>query len=178
MERDDVQALLVLDAAWYAEVPAQFACQVRKPAFLAGRHVPRFPLTDQLLRPAAESGVTLMPDFGYCYTPATSRLRELVATRLGRPLAMTVDIAAPVDDSSDDTQPLAAASRDLLATTIDWCTNVVGAVRGHCATRVWRRLEFPVATTSRSKSRSNFDDQRQEVRRQSPRSGSMRRLIR
>ena len=30
MERDDVQALLVLDAAWYAGVPAQFACQVHE----------------------------------------------------------------------------------------------------------------------------------------------------
>ena len=36
MEREDVRALLVLDAAWYAGIPARFACQAGKPAFLAG----------------------------------------------------------------------------------------------------------------------------------------------
>lgn len=126
VERDDVQALLVLDTSWYSGVPANFACQVRKPAYLAGSQVPRTSLTDQLLRRAAESGVTLMPEFGHRYTPATSRLRELIATRLGRPLELVVDVATAVDSSPDDTPSLSVASRELLAMTVDWCLNVVG----------------------------------------------------
>lgn len=125
VEREDVQALLVLDTAWYSGVPAQFACLVGKSAYLAGRLVPRLPLADQLLRRAAESGVTLMPDLGHRYTPATSRLRELIATRLGRPLAMIVDVAASTEQPADQNAPLPAASRELLAVTIDWCTNIV-----------------------------------------------------
>jgi predicted dehydrogenase len=126
IERDDVKALLVLDSAWYPGVPAQLACEAGKPAFLAGRLVPRLPIADQLLRRAAESGVTLMPDFAHRYTPTTSRLRELVATRLGRPLSLLVDVAAPFDHSTDATMTLPVEARDLLTTTIDWCTNVVG----------------------------------------------------
>jgi predicted dehydrogenase len=126
VEREDVKALLVLDSAWYPGVPAQLACEAGKPAFLSGRLLPRLTSADQLLRRAAESGVTLMPDFAHRYTPATSRLRELVATRLGRPLSLLVDIAAPFHHISDATVTLPVEARDLLAATIDWCTNVVG----------------------------------------------------
>ncbi|MGE5191568.1 MAG: hypothetical protein ACM3U2_03645 [Deltaproteobacteria bacterium] len=119
IEREDVQALLVLDAAWYLGVPAQLACRAGKPAFLAGRFVHRLPVADHLLLRAAQTGVTLMPDFGHRYTPATSRLRELIATRLGRPLAVVADVAAPVDSPAVDRETLAAA--------LDWCSNLVGA---------------------------------------------------
>src|SRR4029077_5389566 len=68
IERDDVRALLVLDTAWYSGAPAQFACQVGKPAYLAGRLVHRLEIAGGLARRAAETGVTLMPDFGHRYT--------------------------------------------------------------------------------------------------------------
>src|SRR5579864_593595 len=55
IEREDVQALLVLDAAWYLGVPAQFACRAGKPAYLAGRFVHRLPVADHLLLRAAET---------------------------------------------------------------------------------------------------------------------------
>jgi predicted dehydrogenase len=118
IERDDVQALLVLDAAWYLGVPAQFACRAGKPAYLAGRFDPRLPVADHLLLQAAETGVTLMPDFGHRYTPATSRLRELIATRLGRPRTIVADVAAP-----DRQVPV---NREILAAALDWCANLTG----------------------------------------------------
>jgi predicted dehydrogenase len=129
IEREDVRALLVLDTAWYSGAPAQFACQVGKPAYLAGRLVHWLPIANALARRAAETGVTLMPDFGHRYTPATSRLRELIATRIGRPLSMVVDAAAPSGQSPGEVTsltPLADAARDTLAMAIDWCTNLVG----------------------------------------------------
>ncbi len=125
MEREDVRALLVLDAAWYAGMPARFACQAGKPAFLAGRLMHRLPMAEELMQRAAETGVTLMPDFSHRYLPGTSRLRELVASRLGRPLEIVVDAAAVrADSGSDEWQPI--AGRDVLAAAIDWCTNLVG----------------------------------------------------
>src|SRR5205823_11167174 len=48
IEREDVRALLVLDTAWYSDAPARFACQVGKPAFLAGRLVHRLPIANAL----------------------------------------------------------------------------------------------------------------------------------
>lgn len=127
MERDDVRALLVLDTAWYGSVPAQFACQVGKPAFLASRVAHRFREVDELLRQAAQTGVTLMPDFAHRYTPATSRLRELVATRLGRPRVLVVDVAAECNPGAAESA-LPDAGRDVLAVALDWTMSLVGAV--------------------------------------------------
>jgi predicted dehydrogenase len=146
VEREDVRALLVLDTAWYPGVPAQFACEAAKPAFLAGRLGNRLSSTDLLARHAAESGVTLMPDFAHRYTPTTSRLRELVATRVGRPQSLSVDVAPPVEHSAEGMPPCEA--RDLLAATIDWCTNVVGmtpaSVRAAATDSQNQRLELRV----------------------------------
>jgi predicted dehydrogenase len=125
MDRDDVRALLVLDAAWYAGIPARFACQAGKPAFLAGRLMHRLPMAEELMQRAAETGVTLMPDFSHRYMPGTSRLRELVASRLGRPLEMVVDAAA-VRMAPGGDESLPVSGRDVLAAAIDWCTNLVG----------------------------------------------------
>ncbi|HLJ11880.1 MAG TPA: Gfo/Idh/MocA family oxidoreductase [Planctomycetaceae bacterium] len=124
MERDDVRAVLVLDGAWFGEAPARFACQAGKPAFLAGQFGTRLPLADQVLRRAAESGVTLMPDFRHRYTPATSRLRELIATRLGRPLSIAID-AGPAGPRPEDAD-FANEARHVLALAIDWSSNLVG----------------------------------------------------
>src|SRR5579872_2216276 len=77
MERDDVQAILVLDTSWHGSAPALFACQVGKPAFLDRRFANRLREADQLLQQAAQTGVMLMPGFAHRYTPATARLREL-----------------------------------------------------------------------------------------------------
>src|SRR5579872_1150389 len=124
LERDDVRAVLVLDAAWYAGVPAQLACHLGKPAFIAAPLGPRLPLADTLLRRAAESGVTLMGDFRNRYTPATSRLRELMATRLGRATSIRIEPGSlgyfAVELSPEE------AVRELLAKAIDWSTNLTG----------------------------------------------------
>jgi predicted dehydrogenase len=124
IEREDVQALLLLDPAWYMAVPLQFACHAGKPAFLAGRFTHRLPVADHLLVRAAETGVTLMPDCGHRYTPATSRLRELMAARLGRPRAIVADVGAPDFRTSDNV--CQTGTQEVLAETLDWCANLVG----------------------------------------------------
>jgi predicted dehydrogenase len=117
----------MLDVAWYGLVPAQFACQVGKPAFIASRLTHRFCGAEKLLRRAAQTGVTLMPDFAHRYTPATSRLRELIATRLGRPQGLVVDVAAecaPVAPGAARSD----AERDMLAVALDWIISLVGGM--------------------------------------------------
>jgi predicted dehydrogenase len=119
--------VLVLDSAWHGSVPAQFACSVGKPAFLARRFAHRLREADQLLRQAAQTGVMLMPDFAHRYTPATSRLRELIATRLGRPRVLAVDVAATCNPEGIESA-LSEAGRDMLAVAVDWSTCLVGSV--------------------------------------------------
>lgn len=124
IERDDVRALLILETDWHAEVPAWLACQLGKPAFLGGKLANRLSLTN-LQRRAADSGVTFMPDLGHRYTPATSRLRELMATRLGRPLVIEVVTGPDARHSLDVAAPESAAG-DLFAVAVDWCISLIG----------------------------------------------------
>jgi hypothetical protein len=124
-ERDDVKALLVLDTDWHMHVPAWVACRLSKPAFLAGRLAMRFCRPD-LRKHSAESGVTLMPGLAHRYTPATSRLRELIATKLGRPLSLEIVTAAQSLEGEAAKALAPSSQREALAMAIDWCTCVVG----------------------------------------------------
>jgi predicted dehydrogenase len=126
VERDDLRALLVFDGAWYGGIPAQFACHAGKAIFLAGSLLEHLAVADPLRQHTAESGVTVMPDFGHRYTPATSRLRELIATRLGKPKNIRVTAYIPVH-SDVDFKATRATTRNAMATAIDWCTCVVGS---------------------------------------------------
>jgi predicted dehydrogenase len=127
LEREDVQAILVLDAAWYGEVPAQFACLAGKSAFLSMGFFERGPFehtfpVDRLARLAADKGVTLMPDFAHRYTPATSRLRELVATRLGKIVCLDVALS-PAGPTSEPPR----SNAEVLTMAVDWCVSLVGS---------------------------------------------------
>lgn len=124
MERPDVRALLILDAAWYDGVPAEFALRVGKPAFLAGRFCDWLDRAHELPA-AASSDVTLMPDFGHRYVPATSRLKELIATKLGRPQEISVEVGTLAEGSAAPSGE-ADAAREPVARALDWCGHLVG----------------------------------------------------
>lgn len=143
IDRLDVRALLILDTAWYGSVPAEFACRRGKPAFLAGRLADWVPRAPALLPLAAETETPLMPDFGERYTPATSRLKELIATRLGRPESVTIEVQHPPAD-----MPTPALNghaphlqRDVWLSVLDWACHLIGTapaeIRGtrHAADR-------------------------------------------
>lgn len=127
IERDDVRALLVLDTAWYGSLPARLACRVGKPAFLASRLAHCVREADQLVHQAAQTGVTLMPDFAHRYTPATARLRELMATRLGKPQTLVIDVATDCNPRIAGSE-LPDAARDVLAVALDWSITLVGGL--------------------------------------------------
>jgi predicted dehydrogenase len=128
MERPDVRALLILDTAWYGTVPAEFACRVGKPAFLAGRLTEWIPRAREILPLAAESGTTLMPDFGHRYTPATTRLKELIATRLGRPDAVIVHASVHQGSAPTPIDGPPTAIQDAWLESLDWACHLAGTV--------------------------------------------------
>jgi predicted dehydrogenase len=78
LDRDDVDAVAIA-------TPARTHETVALAALRSGRHVlVEKPLADRLtsgrgmIRAAADSGLVLMADHTYCYTPAVRRIRELV----------------------------------------------------------------------------------------------------
>lgn len=92
--RPDVDALLLLDSAWYGREALRLVCGANKPVYIAA-DVGDDPATLQALHWTAMSyGLTLMPEMGRRYTPASARLQELMATCLGRPHRVTVGVAA------------------------------------------------------------------------------------
>ncbi|MGQ0636302.1 MAG: hypothetical protein ACT4QC_16935 [Planctomycetaceae bacterium] len=127
MERPDVRAILILDPAWYGGVPAELASRVGKPAFLAGRLCDWHAAAPSLGSQAALRDATLMPDFGHRYMPATSRLKELLATSLGRPREIVIGVGTSPDAAA---VPISAGEADAqhepLARALDWCCHLVG----------------------------------------------------
>lgn len=127
IDRSDVRAVLILDTAWYGSVPVEFACRRGKPAFLAGRLGDWMARAVRLSSLAGDTETPLMPDFSHRYTPATSRLKELLATRLGRPDAVSVHICTDRAQPSCDDKTLAVvAPQDELLAAIDWVCHLVG----------------------------------------------------
>ncbi len=124
VQRDDVRAVLILDGGWCRHTSVEFACRQGKPAFLGGP----LDLSPVALRGLADltatQGAMLIPEFSHRYTPATGRLRELAAARLGRPLDILVEVP-PSDLNGSATGHPAHASAALVA-AFDWCRNLLG----------------------------------------------------
>lgn len=117
LTRDDVDAVMVLDRAWYAEIPLRFLAEIPKPAYVAFSCRDHLDVLRTLHAAAARAGLTVMPEFRHRHNPATMRLQELLATRLGRPRRVSLAMSLP------DGEP--AASAEALMQAFDWCRYVL-----------------------------------------------------
>ena len=80
-----VDVIHLLSAQWFGLFPIELACLAKKPVYcgipLSGDLEALIPVTRQVL----DSGIPFMPEFARRFYPATLRLREILATRLGKP---------------------------------------------------------------------------------------------
>lgn len=126
--RDDIDAVLYLADQWYGAAPIFAACEHGKAVYSA-ISLPFNADEARLLRSRVEqSGIAFMAELPRRHAPATVRLKELIATRLGTPRMLfchrRVPLAAgPAAASSRDG---ASEARDLME-LVDWCRYVVGA---------------------------------------------------
>jgi predicted dehydrogenase len=85
IEHPDVDVVYILSPQWFGLHALHLACEARKPIYcglpLSGD---RAELTT-LARRVKELGIPFMPEFARRCYPATLRLKELLATKLGRP---------------------------------------------------------------------------------------------
>lgn len=122
--RNDLKALLVFDTGWCGAEAIRMLCSSGRPMFVGGALAADEAALDQLRQSAASCGAMVMPELGQRYTPATSRLRELMATRLGRPLR--IDIEADAPSVPPGGQPLGRRPWDeFVARLADWCCYVI-----------------------------------------------------
>lgn len=124
-QRGDLHAWLIFDPGWFETYPAALAVQHGRPALFANTFCAPISKLLPLLQDALECGEPLMPEFPQRFTPATTRLRELIATKFGpvRQIEITVPLsettANDVNDWLTQNQPGAIA-------LFDWCTCLIG----------------------------------------------------
>lgn len=125
--RCDVDALLLLDSGWYGAEALRLLCAEGKPVYIAA-DVGHDPAVLQALHwTAVNFGLTLMPEFPLRYTPATARLQELMATRLGEPHHVRGELFTEIPLEELWAAPDETAVR-LLLNWFDWTRYVLRAM--------------------------------------------------
>ena len=125
VSRCDIDAVIVLQRNWLGWLPMLAACEAGKAIYWAGDlelDVNR----DQELRKLVEaSGVSFMVEFPRRFAPATLRLKELIATRLGKPKMIFCHRRMLQHEATCSGGEFDPVRRELIE-LIDWCHYVVG----------------------------------------------------
>ncbi len=127
--RDDIDAVLMLAPQWYGCLPILAACDAGKAIYCAFSMELDLEQARQVKERVERAGVAFMAEFPRRQSPATIRLKELIATRLGAPRLLFCHTRVPVE-SRKGTMPVKAPvhgspTSDLIE-AVDWCTYVVG----------------------------------------------------
>ena len=123
LARPKLQGLLVLDPGWLGAGALSLIAGSGKPVFLANPILRQPATLRALLEPCSSSEADAnltntvddlcMPELGLRFTPATCRLRELIATKLGRVKRMLIEC----DLFAEKTET---------AHIVDWCHHLMG----------------------------------------------------
>jgi len=126
--REDVDAVLILSPQWYGALPILAACEAGKAVYCAAG----LDLTAddaRLIRERVEqTGVAFVAEFPRRHAPATVRLKELIATRLGAPRLLFCHQRSATEGRHDHPPgpaPQPTSIRSLIE-LVDWCRYVVG----------------------------------------------------
>jgi predicted dehydrogenase len=126
--REDIDAVLVLSPGWFGALPILAACDSGKAVYCAAGLDLSPDEAKRIRRRVEETGVAFMAEFLRRHAPATLRLKELIATRLGPPQLVFCHQRLGADCADSSTE--AAPSRDpigrALVELVDWCCYVVG----------------------------------------------------
>jgi len=124
--RSDVDAILMLSSQLYGSLPILAACDAGK-AIYCGAALDLDPRRAREIKDRVEaSGIAFMAEFPRRHSPATHRLKELIATRLGPPRLMFCHVrrttSGPLSANHVDDQ---LALREMIE-VVDWCRYVAG----------------------------------------------------
>ncbi len=128
VSREDIDAVLCLAEQWYGITPILAACDHGKAVYSA-IDLPVDAQEAQALRVRVdEAGIAFMAELPRRHAPATVRLKELMATRLGRPRMLFCHRRMP----HDQVGKAGAQPRDRthqlreMVELVDWCRYVAG----------------------------------------------------
>lgn len=127
-ERDDVEAVLLFSPEWFGPLPIYAACEAGKAIYCASAFDLQPAQADDVRRRVEAGGVAFMAEFPRRLAPATVRLKELIATRLGKPRLLFCHRREPVERVKSlrkHAGQCPPAVRDMME-LVDWCRYVAG----------------------------------------------------
>jgi len=127
--RGDVDAMLLLAPQWYGPLPIFAACEAGKAVYCASLLDIDHEQAKRVKQRVDAAGIAFMAEFARRQSPATLRLKELIATRLGQPKLVFchrrwTGVARPTNGSRR--RAAQGIWRELLE-LVDWCRFVIGA---------------------------------------------------
>jgi predicted dehydrogenase len=120
VERDDVEAVLLLESQWFGLWPVELACRAGKPVFCCAALDLDAEHAEAVCRKVREKNLPVLVELAPPLAPATARLRELFDTRLGPPRLLVCDAVGPATSGQEH-----RASGVGLA-LLDWCASLLG----------------------------------------------------
>lgn len=128
--REDIDALMLLAKQWYGPLPIFAGCEAGKAIYCATGLGSQPAQAARIRAKVEQSGVAFMAEFPRRYAPATVRLKELIATRLGPPRLLFCHLRVNPDrrplPGDGDISPASQSMFDMVE-LVDWCRYVVGA---------------------------------------------------
>lgn len=127
--RSDVDAVLILAHQWYGTLPVMAACDAGKAVYCDAAWDLSSAELERMRRRVDASGVAFMAEFPRRHAPATIRLKELIATKLGRPRMLFCHERSVRDNKPDSRVYCRPVDRTLndLVELADWCCFLVDA---------------------------------------------------
>ncbi len=133
--RSDIDAVLLLSANFYGDTPIHAACDAGKAIYCAAAIDLQDEEASALQQRVKQSGVAFMAEFPCRLSPATLRLKELLAIKLGAPRLLFSNrrrVSVEKHDNYNDHK------RDIVE-LIDWCRYIIESeptslvASAHCA---------------------------------------------
>ncbi|MCO6456541.1 MAG: Gfo/Idh/MocA family oxidoreductase [Pirellulaceae bacterium] len=126
--RSDVDVILMLSPDWYGPLPILAACDAGKAVYCASALDIEPSRAGEIRQRVEQSGVAFMAEFPRRHTPATLRLKELIATRLGQPRLLFCHERLKLSAGHGQARPAGAPTESMrhMMELVDWCRYVVG----------------------------------------------------
>lgn len=128
-ERHDVDALLLLAPSWCGPLPILAACDHAKAVYCTPSLAVDGDWAEEIKQRVEESGIAFAAEFSQRQSPATLRLKELIATQLGRPMMLfcharrtAEERTLGLDRNGTRHDPMTADLMEL----VDWCSFIIG----------------------------------------------------
>lgn len=125
--REDIDAVLVLSGHWFGALPILAACDAGKAVYCAAALDFDTDQASTVRQRVEKSGVAFVAELPRRQAPATLRLKELIATRIGRPRLLFCHQRVPTDSSGGRLPKQPVSRMHDMVELVDWCRYVIGS---------------------------------------------------